>query len=416
MSTIRVSPRRLLLVLSSLLIAYHPAQALTETVLYSFTGVSDGKIPSGLLADASGTLYGTTQTGGASGFGTVFSLPPSGQMTVLHDFRGGADGAAPSLRASLIRDSAGNLYGTTILGGASNHGTVFEITAGGSEKILYSFTGPTDGANPQAGLVQDAKGNFYGTTLAGGAFGAGTVFKLTQAGKEQVLYSFTGGADGAAPVAPLVLDALGNLYGSASLGGGFYKHCPQRGCGVIFKITPAGTEKVLWQFLKFDYGVSPQAPVLLDANGNVFGTTFTGGPSGYGLLFMITPAGQQVWLHYFRDHNLTGDGGYPIGPFVQDAKGNFYGVTYKGGTHNQGTVFMCTPNHVETVLYNFTGASDGGLPQSGLAADAQGNYYGTTLSGGAFGKGTIFKLTAQKLTTQKLTTQNHHPMSARVLR
>ena len=383
------------LVCLSLLLASLVAtvQAQTETVLYSFSGGTDGRTPTGLLVDAKGNLYGMTQAGGAFGLGTVFELTLAGRQLVLHSFAGGSDGASPSFRASLVLDAAGNLYGTTSAGGAFKLGTVFEITASGSAKVLYSFKGGVDGSNPQAGLVQDASGNFFGTTSAGGAFGAGTVFELDNTGGEKVLYSFAGGADGGAPAAALVLDAQGNLLGTTTVGGGFHVHCPVKGCGTVFKVTPAGKETVVLQFFKFDNGVDPEAPVVLDAQGNIFGTTFMGGPSAYGLFFKVTPAGQESWIHFFNDHNLTGDGGYPIGPMVRDAQGNFYGVTYKGGVHNQGTVFRVAPTRVETVLHSFTGTADGGYPQSGLIMDALGNFYGTTLAGGASGKGTVFKLT-----------------------
>lgn len=368
-------------------------QAQSETVLYSFNGGTDGKIPAGLVVDGKGSLYGMTQAGGVFGLGTVFEVTPAGKQIELHSFAGASDGASPSFLGTLLLDAAGNLYGTTTAGGAFNLGTVFEIDASRNESILYSFKGGTDGSTPQAGLVQDASGNFFGTTAAGGSFEAGTVFELDHAGNEKVLYRFTGGADGGIPKAALVLDAQGNLYGTTTVGGGFHIHCSAKGCGTVFKVTPTGNENVIYQFFKFDYGVDPEAPVILDAQGNIFGITFTGGASAYGLLFEVTSTGQEIWLHYFRDHKFTGDGGYPIGPMVRDSQGNFYGVTYKGGVHNQGTVFKVTPTRAETVLHSFTGGSGGGYPQSGLATDAQGNLYGSTLAGGAFGKGTVFKLT-----------------------
>ena len=384
--------RKLVFLLPLCLLLVSLAQAQTETVLYSFTGGTDGKIPAGLVVDAQGNLYGMTQAGGAFGLGTVFEVTSAGQQKVLHSFAGGADGASPSFLESLISDASGTLYGTTAKGGAHNLGVVFEITTAGAEKVLYSFMG-ADGSNPQAGLVRDAHGNLYGTTLSGGAFGAGTVFELRSTGQEKVLYSFTGGTDGGGPMASLVLDAQGNLFGTTTFGGGFRKNCPKQGCGTVFEVTPVGQETVLLEFFLFDNGVGPEAPLILDGLGNVYGTTFNGGPAGYGLFWKLNSAGQEGSVHYFHDHNLNGDGGYPIGPVARDALGNFYGVTYRGGAYNKGIVYEVTPTRVETVLHNFTGGADGGYPRSGLIVDANGNFYGTTLSGGASGQGTVFKLT-----------------------
>jgi len=216
-----------------------------ETVLYSFTGVPDGEEPdAGLVRDAQGNLYGTTYNGGASNLGTVFELDTTGKETVLHSFTGtGGDGSEPY--GGLVLDAQGNLYGTTSFGGASGDGTVFELDTAGKETVLYSFTGTGgDGAYP-SGLVRDAQGNLYGTTYGGGASGFGTVFKLDTAGKETVLYSFTGtGGDGAYPsgLVRLVRDAQGNLYGTTYEGGDLACDAPY-GCGTVFKLTPAAATK-----------------------------------------------------------------------------------------------------------------------------------------------------------------------------
>ena len=256
-------------------------------MLYSFTG-SDGSEPfAGLIADSSGNLYGTTQSGGASGgHGVVFKLSPSGTETVLHTFTGGSDGGIP--RAGLIADTGGNLYGTTAGGGASNAGTVFKLSPSGTETVLYSFTG-SDGSGPFAGLIADSSGNLYGTTQSGGASGGhGVVFKLSPGGTETVLYSFTGGSDGGTPRAGLIADSSGNLYGTTQFGG---PGCGGVGCGVVFKLSPSGTETVLYSFTGSD-GSGPFPGLIADSSGNLYGTTLSGGASGgHGVVFKLTGAG-----------------------------------------------------------------------------------------------------------------------------
>jgi uncharacterized repeat protein (TIGR03803 family) len=218
-----------------------------ETILHSFTGTGgDGALPmAGLVRDAAGNLYGTTvegrayggQCGGFGGCGTIFKIDPTGKETVLYVFTGETDGQAPG---GLLRDLAGNLYGTTAFGGAGAAGTVFKLDASGKKTVLYSFTGGTDGDEPVGPLVRDKGGNFYGVTNVGGgkgcSSGCGTVFKLSKAGKETILYRFTGGVDGAYPVAGLLRDKAGNLYGT-TLYGGDAKVCSP-GCGVVFEVTP----------------------------------------------------------------------------------------------------------------------------------------------------------------------------------
>ena len=278
----------------------------TESVLYSFTGGSDGENPqSSLIFDSLGNLYGTTPEGGAGGRGTVFELAPKvgggWEESVLYTFCPGAkcaDGEDPL--ASLIFDQAGNLYGTTYAGGNSNNkGTVFTLTpnSGGSwsESVLYSFC-PTkpcrDGNNPYAGLTLDPAGNLYSTTLSGGASGKGAVFKLapTSGGSwsESVLYSFSGGEDGGGPIAGLVLDTAGNLYGSGYFGGIVDPSCVV-GCGIVFKLAPNSTgkwkETVLHTFLGHP-GARPRANLIFDGTGNLYGTT---SGTGSGTVFEITP-------------------------------------------------------------------------------------------------------------------------------
>ena len=332
--------------------------------------------------DPAGNLYGTSFNGGASGQGTVFQLDPSGNLTVLYSFTGG-DGSHP--RASLIADAAGNLYGTTINGGANDAGTVFQLTPSRTLNVLYSFTGGSDGALPWAGMIADAAGNLYGTTYSGGASGQGTVFQLDPSGTLTILYSFTGGND-ASPWAGLIADAAGNLYGTTEGGDG---------PGEVFQLTLSGTLNVLHNFAGRD-GAIPHGGLIFDAAGNLYGTTHNGGASAaYGTVFQLTPSGTLNVLHSFTG---GGDGAYPEAGLIADMAGNLYGTTYGGGTGGQGTIFQLPPSGTLNVLYSFAGGSDGGRPAADLIADAAGNLYGTTSSGGATascpgGCGTVFELT-----------------------
>ena len=302
-----------------------------ETVLYTFTGKpADGSLPvAGLLRDAAGNLYGTTFYGGASDFGTVFKLDTTGTETVLHTFAGGTDGANPG--AGLVRDTAGNLYGTTFYGGESGFGTVYKLDRNGVETVLHSFAGsPTDGQEPTAGLVRDAAGNFYGTTITGGASNLGTVYKLDTAGKETVLYSFTGQPDGKFPWAGLVRDAAGNFYGTTLYGGA-------SDFGTVYKLDTAGKETVLHSFTGGRDGKLPYAGLLRDLAGNLYGTTSEGGASRYGTAFQLDTTGRFTVLHSFA-FGAT-DGITPMGGLIRDTTGNLYGTTLQGGAFSVGTVF-----------------------------------------------------------------------------
>ena len=346
------------------------------TTLYSFTGGDGANPAAGLMADPAGNLYGTTLNGGASAEGTVFQLDPSGNLTVLYSFTGG-DGSHP--RADLIADAACSLYGTTINGGAQDAGTVFQLTPSRTLNVLHSVTGASDGALPFAGLIADAAGNLYGTTEGGD--GPGTVFQLTPSGDLNVLQSFTGGDS---PWAGLIADAAGNLYGTTEGGDG---------PGEVFQLTPSGTLNVLYRFTGRD-GAVPHGGLILDAAANLYGTTHNGGTSGYGTVFQLTPSGALNVLHSFTGGS---DGAYPEAGLIADMAGNLYGTTWGGGTGGRGTVFQLTPSGTLTVLHSFTGGSDGAWPAAGLFADAAGNLYGTTSSGGATascpgGCGTVFQL------------------------
>jgi uncharacterized repeat protein (TIGR03803 family) len=311
----------------------------------------------------------------------VFQLDTSGTLNVLYSFAGG-DGSHP--RATLITDAAGNLYGTTINGSAQDAGTVFQVTPSGTLNLLYIFTGGSDGALPFAGVIADAAGNLYGATNGGGASGQGAVFQLDLSGTLTVLYSFIGGND-ASPWAGLIADAAGNLYGTTEGGDG---------PGEVFQLTPSGTLNVLHNFTGRDGAVS-HGTLIFDAAGNLYGTTHNGGTSGYGTVFQLDPSGTLTVLHSFTGGS---NGAYPEAGVIADMAGNLYGTTYGGGAGGQGTVFQLTPSGTLTVLYSFTGGADGGRPGADLIADAAGNLYGTTALGGANtscpgGCGTVFELT-----------------------
>jgi uncharacterized repeat protein (TIGR03803 family) len=381
---------------------------------FNFNG-TDGASPEALIFDAAGKLYGTTNVGGDYGLGTVFELTPNGgggwSEKKLHNFRyNGTDGTYPD---SVIFDAAGKLYATTTYGGTEGVGTLFELTPNGSggwaENILYSFNfDGTDGADPYyVGLIGDGAGNLYGTTNSGGAYDSGSVFELTPNGSggwtQKLLHSFSfNGRDGAYPYSGLVGDAAGNLYGTTLLGGDY--HCNDGfGCGAVFELTPNGsggwTEKVLHSFNhNGTEGTYPETGLILDRSGDLYGTTPRGGDYGYGTFFELTPNGSGGWT-YKKFHNFGNgtDGASPEAGLIFDVAGNLYGTTGYGGDYYAGTVFELTPNGsggwTEKKLHDFGNGTDGLYPWAGLIFDAAGNLYGTTQYGGAYGNGTAFELT-----------------------
>ncbi len=384
------------------------AQAQTYTVIHNFTGGADGKNPwSGLTMDAAGNLYGTTC--GAlcayyvSNTGTVFRLSKKGSgwlFTTLYVFRGGNDGAGPDAR--LIIGPNGSLYGTTMYGGGSGCGgsgcgTVFNLqpppstqpsTFGGwLETVLYAFQGGSDGANPGFGdLVFDESGNLYGTTSYGGNSNEGAVFQLTPTGggwMENTLYSFTGLNDGGGPFGGVVLDQAGKLYGTTITGGGGY--------GTVFELTPSGsgwTETVLHSFQGGSDGGLPIGGLNQD-NYGVTGTTSAAGTHGGGTAYILN---NPMFLDSF-----SGNGDFYSGPWSNLVEGpiGVSGTTYADGAHYYGSVFYMygCAGWVDVTLHDFTGGSDGAYPVSNLLFDANGNIFGTTSQGGAYGFGVVFEIT-----------------------
>jgi uncharacterized repeat protein (TIGR03803 family) len=396
----------------SLLVTRTRAAAQQFTVLYNFTlNGKDGYSPYGALVfDAAGNLYGTTSAGGyGAACGVVFELSPQadGSWTenVLHLLGSRDDGVVPF--ASLIFDSSGNLYTTTDSGGMLGDGTVFELMpasgGGWTEKILSVFR--SIGYAPIAGVIFDSAGNLYGTTSGGGSYGHGSVFELTPTinvgwtGK--MLYSFNG-IDGDLPYGGLVFNHAGNLYGTTS-GGGAY------GAGTVFELTPTAgggwTEKTAHSFGYGHDGAGPLDGLILDGKGNLYGTTEAGGTHGQfagqgGTVFELSAAADGNWTEkvLYNFSSDRSDGNQPSAGLLLDTSHNFYGTTWGGGTYGFGTVFELTPTATggwtEKILHNFSfNGNDGNRPYAGLVSDAAGNLYGTTTGGGANRGGTVFKIT-----------------------
>ena len=381
-------------------------------MLHNFNGPDGASPNAGLIQDAAGNLYGTTENGGSGcgsgqgcGGGVVFKVNKAGKETVLYNFcsaSGCTDGAQPT--GGLIEDAKGNLYGTTSGGGSSGYGTVFELSKDGTEMVLYSFAGgPSDGQWPEAELLMDAAGNLYSTTSAGGAtrcegYGCGTVFKLDTNGKETVLYSFTGGTDGGYPSGGLVRDKLGNLYGVTWQGGDYCFE--NEDCGVLYKLSKSGTLTVLQRFTyegKTNEGCFPYGTPVMDQAGNLYGTTEACGSYTAGVVWKVTQKGAETVLHNFT----ASDGAGPLSGVIMDAKGSLYGDTQVGGASNFGTVYKLDKNGALAVLHNFDGP-DGERPAGDVIRDAKGNLYGTTQAGGSSSVvdgcggvacGTVWKLT-----------------------
>jgi uncharacterized repeat protein (TIGR03803 family) len=407
-------------------IANQSARAQTFNVLHSFHSGKGPQAPQGrLIRDKVGNVYGITAIGGSGicykrvACGTAFKMDKTGKLLWVHSF-GGANGANPY--AGLLRDTAGNFYGTTANGGKNTKGcgndqvgcgVVFKLDpTGQKESVLYFFTGTGDGWSPESLLVEDTSGNLYGTTIWDGYQNNGVIFKVSQTGKETVLYTFQGGeADGGVDVPGVVWGPNGNLYGVGADWGAY-------GHGVVFELDSTGKETVLYSFSGTD-GADPTS-ILADSAGNLFGTTEYGGNlsdycdgnEGCGVVFKLSPNSSGVWtettLYVFCSQASCADGHRPTGGLLRDAAGNLYGTTIDGGQKGSncnggdcGVVFKLDTAGKETVLHTFTGGRDGQWPDGGLIIDTAGSLYGTALQGGdlkcAFsyikGCGVVFKIT-----------------------
>lgn len=395
-------------------------------VLYTFCsqpGCTDGGSPqAGLITDSEGNIYGTTAGGGSGsgssdcatlGCGTIFKLTSGGNESVLYSFCSNSqctDGETPS--SGLIRDGAGNVFGTTTFGGKYLYGTVFKVRADNTEQVLHDFPRPggPDGFQPFVGLtaVKDLR---YGITPYGGGGagcggeGCGAIFEIEKAAQERVLYAFAGGSDGGFPQGGLIADRAGNLYGMTDAGGN--PGClDNQGCGTVFRMAPDGIKTVLHDFAGSSDGSSadgssPTGSLIADKAGNLYGTTEFGGAggencttdgNGCGTIFKLAPDGTESVIYSFRGGS---DGKWPLGGLVMDVAGNLYGTTMHGGGvicreksfcsrcgNGCGTIFKVTPAGSETVIHVFTGLGDGSYPAGSLIADNSGRFYGTASGGG----------------------------------
>ena len=388
-----------------------------ESVLYSFTnqGGDGAYLYSKLIKDSDGSLYGVTTGGGLNNNGTVFKITLDGKITNLYSFTDlNGDGVNPE--GGLTKGLDGNLYGTTKYGGNKTCnwngqdflgcGTVYKITANGLKGNIHSFTSTADGTNPFSGLIMGFDGFLYGTTQTGGSINnAGAVYKISQTGiVESVISSFSGvNGDGALPVGNLIMDNIGNLYGTTFAGGSLNNK------GTVYKIDPAGNKSILYAFTGINGdGANPSSNLLLAKDGTLYGTTQYGGIScainsdGCGTVFKITPDGKESTLYNFSGAN--GDGANPYAGLIMDDAGNLYGTTQYGGSkcsinsNGCGTVFKITADGAESTIHLFTGVNgDGANPTANLIIDSNLSLYGTTEYGGIGGNGTIFKITSDGL-------------------
>jgi uncharacterized repeat protein (TIGR03803 family) len=375
-----------------------PAQSQTYQVIHNFTAQgSDGSNPyGGPVLDEHGNLYGTTYAGGTYGSGSVYRLAPNGSSwtySSLYSFKAGTDGVGPGF-GSLAIGGDHIYFGTTEGGG--NFGIAYAVCAcPPRETIIHRFGNGTDGQEPIGGLVLDAAGNFYGTTLLGGTYGNGTVFEGKWNGHywdESVIYSFNSATDAVNPAAAVTLDAHGNLYGTSSMGG-------VNSAGAIYKLTRSRngsdwTESILYNFQNLDDGQNPVGGVIVDKAGNLYGTTFDGGTNGGGTVYELSPS-NEGWT-FTTLYSFVGIYGGPYNKLTFDANENLYGATNGDGANALGSVFKLTQSNgawTFTDLYDFPGGNEGRTPYGSLAVDANGNIFGTASIGGTANQGVIFEIT-----------------------
>jgi uncharacterized repeat protein (TIGR03803 family) len=357
-------------------------------VIFSFNG-TDGAAPQAeLLQDSNGNFFGTTSKGGNNDEGAVFKLDSNGNFSLLHSF--GFDyGIAANPVAGLIEAPDGSFYGTSVTGGEGvgganlGYGTVFRLDPSGDLSVLHSFEGDTDGAHPRSELLMGSDGNFYGTTDEGGSNNAGTVFKIDASGNFNILHDFDGGSEGMTPEAPLIQGSDGKFYGITVSGG-------NSGAGIVFQIDASGNFSVLHHFDGGAGGAAPRGELIQGNDGSFYGTTYYGGSNNAGTIFKLTSSGNFTVLHSFDG----GSGGaYSLAGLVQASDGNFYGTTSAGGSSGSlGTIFKLSSSGQFSILYKFVGPLKGVFPHAGLIQGSNGSLYGTTNGGGTYGLGVVFKL------------------------
>lgn len=372
-----------------------PVEGQTYKVIHNFTRIgADGASPYGGLVLSTGALYGTTYAGGLYGAGNVYKLFPistsSWGYSGLYSFLGGSDGDGPAFGTLAIYNGA--LFGTTEGGGYL--GVAFKVgqsATGWQESVVHSFGHGKDGNEPIGGVAFDKTGNLYGTTLLGGVYGNGTVYRITPSGVESVIYGFKGGLDAVNPAAGVTVDDEGNIYGTTSFGGAY-------GVGAVYKLSPTGSgswsETVLYSFQGLNDGQNPVGGVILDKGGHLYGGTFDGGVNGGGTVYELSPhpGGGTLTVLY----SFSGGYGGPYNKLTFDAAGNLYGTTNGEGANGYGSVFKLTPGNGQWIfsdLYDFLGSSDGGDPYGSLAVDNNGNIFGTANIGGSDNQGVVFEIT-----------------------
>jgi uncharacterized repeat protein (TIGR03803 family) len=381
------------------------AKASTTEIIYSFAGDEDGEyLDTDIEIDLAGNLYGTSVLGGDFGGGTVWQLSPGAGgwvHTVLYSFTGGADGGEPYKGVTI--DSAGNLYGTAVTGGSGSCeggcGVVYELTHSGgtwTQTVIHAFTG-ADGSGPGSRVTLDGRGNIYGMTPTGGADGLGTIYQLHPRSNGswafRVIHDFTGGSDGSSGSAGRMVFRGGSLYGAATTGGAGY--------GTIFELRPTGTGgwnfRTLYEFQDAPDGSFPYGALLFDQSGHIYGTTYYGGTVGLGSIYQLTRMAGGGWSEQILYGFQAGqDGNSPISNLVFDPAGNLYGTTSEGGL-GSGTIFELAPNGngtwMESLPHLFGGPPDGAFPYAGMVGDGTGIFYGATVHGGISGEGAIYLFT-----------------------